>query len=244
MLVASRPGLMSSGAGPVRRNLRDGALPGRRTRRRAQRGDAGRVRGRAVGGRQHLDAEARVALEAFWAAAIHIANTRDGALGVHALLRDVYGQPALLVHAHIERAIFKTGRQALLLAVGGIVAAGLVVLAVTVALLQRLLVGPISRLTGHLLDVGSSGDLSRRVGLEPADEIGILGRQFDDMLEKLADARRQLLEQSYSAGLAEMASGVLHNIRNQLAPLSLRRQPARNIARQTVSDSSPAPSRS
>jgi signal transduction histidine kinase len=112
--------------------------------------------------------------------------------------------------------------RALLMAVGGIVAAGLVVMAVTVALLQHLLVGPISHLTQHLLAVGSSGDLSRRVALDRADEIGLLGRQFDGMLQKLAEFRGRLLEQSYSAGIAEMASGVLHNIRNQLAPLSMR----------------------
>ncbi len=41
----------------------------------------------------------------------------------------------MLVHAHIERTVSETGMHALLLAVGGIVAAGLVVLAVTVALL-------------------------------------------------------------------------------------------------------------
>jgi signal transduction histidine kinase len=42
------------------------------------------------------------------------------------------------------------------------------------------------------------------------------------MLEKLSETRNRLLEQSYSAGIAEMAAGVLHTIRNQLAPLSLR----------------------
>ncbi len=172
---------------------------------------------------EDLDAEAAAARDGLLQGAENmIADARDGKLAVYALLRDLNDQPAVLVRATIDRSISQAGLEALLLAVGGIVAAGLVVLAVTTALLQRLLVGPISRLTRHLVAVGSSGDLSRRLGLERADEIGLLGRQFDDMLEKLAEARSQLLEQSYSAGIAEMAAGVLHNIRNQLAPLSLR----------------------
>ncbi len=223
MLVASRPVLMSSGAGPfsgtyVMGRFLDAELI-------AELNEATHVNFevRPVTERAGLDAPDLAALAALQAGEdVHIADTGDGTLAVHALLRDIYGEPALLVHAPIERAVTETGMHALLMAVGGIVAAGLLVLAVTLALLQRLLVGPISQLTSHLVAVGNSGDLSRRVGLERDDEIGLLGRQFDDMLEKLTEARRQLLDQSYSAGLAEMASGVLHNIRNQLAPLSLR----------------------
>ena len=223
MLVASRPVLLSSGAGPfsgtylMGRFLDDELI--------AELNEATHVDFQVQpvvdgAGVAAPEAAALAALEA--GEELHIVDTGEGSLAVYALLRDIYGQPALLVRAHIERTISETGMHALLLAVGGIVAAGLVVLAVTLGLLQRLLVGPISHLTEHILAVGSSGDLSRRVGLARNDEIGLLGRQFDDMLEKLAEARRQLLDQSYSAGLAEMAAGVLHNIRNQLAPLSLR----------------------
>jgi signal transduction histidine kinase len=223
MLVASRPVLMSSGAGPfsgtyVMGRFLDAELI-------AELNEATHVasEARPVAERTGLDAADVAALAALQASEdVHITDTGDGTLAVHALLRDIYGKPALLVHAPIERVVTETGMHALLMAVGGIVAAGLLVLAVTVALLQRLLVGPISQLTQHLVEVGSSGDLSRRAGMKRDDEIGLLGQQFDDMLEKLAEARRQLLDQSYSAGLAEMASGVLHNIRNQLAPLSLR----------------------
>jgi signal transduction histidine kinase len=223
MLVASRPVLMSSGAGPfsgtyVMGRFLDAELI-------AELNEATHVafQARPVGDSAGLGAPDAAALAALQAGEdVHIADIGDGTLAVQALLRDIYGQPALLVQAAVERDITETGMHALLMAVGGIVAAGLLVLAVTVALLQRLLVGPISHLTRHLVEVGSSGDLSRRVSLKRDDEIGLLGRQFDDMLGKLAEARRQLLDQSYSAGLAEMASGVLHNIRNQLAPLSLR----------------------
>ena len=39
------------------------------------------------------------------------------------------------------------------------------------------------------------------------------------MVEQLSEARRKLLEQSYHSGMAEMASGILHNIRNSLNPM-------------------------
>ncbi|MGZ9034450.1 MAG: CHASE4 domain-containing protein [Rhodospirillales bacterium] len=223
MLVASRPVLLSSGAGPFSGTYVMGRFLDEELI--AELNEATHVKFEV---QPAVEREALAAPEGAALAALeggeetHIADTGEGTLAGYALLRDIYGQPALLVHADVGRAVSETGLRALLLAVGGIVAAGLVVLAVTVALLQCLLVGPISHLTEHLLTVGSSGDLSRRVGLQRSDEIGLLGRQFDDMLEKLAEARRQLLDQSYSAGVAEMPAGVLHNIRKQLAPLSLR----------------------
>jgi sensor domain CHASE-containing protein len=223
LLLASRPILRSSGDGPYAGTFVMGRyLDGRLVTDLNQAIDV-RFQVLDAADRQGLDAAATTALAGLTAGdRTVIDDAGDGTLAVYALMHDLYDRPALLVRATVDRAVSQTGLRALLMAVGGIVAAGLLVMAVTVALLQHLLVGPISQLTQHLLAVGSSGDLSRRVALDRADEIGMLGRQFDGMLQKLAEFRGRLLEQSYSAGIAEMASGVLHNIRNQLAPLSMR----------------------
>jgi signal transduction histidine kinase len=42
------------------------------------------------------------------------------------------------------------------------------------------------------------------------------------MVERLADARKALLERSHQAGIAELASGVLHNIGNAITPLKVQ----------------------
>jgi signal transduction histidine kinase len=83
-----------------------------------------------------------------------------------------------------------------------------------------MVLGPIAKLTRHVFNVGKSDDLSQRVSMKSKDEIGKLGKEFNTMVEKLADARNRLLEQSYHSGLAEISSGILHNIRNILTPLN------------------------
>jgi len=55
--------------------------------------------------------------------------------------------------------------------------------------------------------------------MQRGDEIGTLAREFNRMVEKLAEARNKLLGQSYYSGMAEVASGVLHNARNVLTPM-------------------------
>jgi two-component system, NtrC family, sensor kinase len=42
------------------------------------------------------------------------------------------------------------------------------------------------------------------------------------MVERLAEARKAMQEQSHQAGIAELASGVLHNIGNAITPLKVR----------------------
>jgi signal transduction histidine kinase len=98
----------------------------------------------------------------------------------------------------------------------------ILVMGVLAALLQWVLVGPLVKLTQHVVEIGADAALGRRVGLKRRDEIGILGREFDRMLASLAEARDRLLDHTYQSGIAHMASGVLHNLRNQLMPAMTR----------------------
>lgn len=149
---------------------------------------------------------------------------RDGSdlLAVFSLLRDLNGEAALLLKTDRPREISAMGRRALLIALGGLIMASLVIVTAIAFLLQRSLIAPVAALTRHVLAIGRSGDISRRVAINRNDEIGALANEFDRMLQSLADARNRLLDQSYQSGVAEMASGVLHNVRNHMTPLTLR----------------------
>jgi signal transduction histidine kinase len=88
-------------------------------------------------------------------------------------------------------------------------------------MLTRLIVAPLNTLTDHVLMVGRTGDLSKRLHLERDDEIGVLSREFDGATVQLEQTRRRLLEQSYQSGMADIAAGVMHNIRNALSPVAV-----------------------
>lgn len=102
-------------------------------------------------------------------------------------------------------------------------AAALVVTAILLYVIHQLVTRPIGELTRHVGRLGASGEfglvdekLSGR-----RDEIGVLANEFNNMVEALVDSRQKLQNQSYAHGMAEMASGVLHNIRNALNPISV-----------------------
>jgi len=107
-------------------------------------------------------------------------------------------------------------------AIRGALAVVLVIL-VLLYVVHRIVTRPIGALTRHMAQLGMSGDLGLVADdlAQRRDEIGVLASEFNKMIEALADSRQKLQNQSYAHGMAEMASGVLHNIRNALNPISV-----------------------
>jgi two-component system, NtrC family, sensor kinase len=149
----------------------------------------------------------------------HMVEYSPYVLRVYTSMPDVYGSTALLIRANVPRIITANVQAAMRFALLFILAAGLVVLLVMHSSLRRIVLEPLSELTTCATAIAQNDDLSTRLVVRHPDEIGTLAQEFNRMLEQLALARRHLLEQSYYSGKAEMAAGVLHNIRNSLNPI-------------------------
>ncbi|MGB6486684.1 MAG: CHASE4 domain-containing protein [Steroidobacteraceae bacterium] len=135
---------------------------------------------------------------------------------------DIYHRPIMTLRLEVPRRIEASGLRAIRYASLSIIVVAVIVLLLVVVLLNRLVLTPLTRMTRHAVALGESADLSARLNCATEDEFGQLGREFDRMVEKLQEARRQLIDQSFEAGLAEMAKGVLHNLGNALTPLGVR----------------------
>lgn len=64
----------------------------------------------------------------------------------------------------------------------------------------------------------AKGDLDTPIVLAGRDEFTFLSKAFNQMMEQLQSSQKKLLEQSYYSGMAEMVSGILHNIKNSFSP--------------------------
>jgi sensor domain CHASE-containing protein len=207
MLLATGPILNGEGGGPRR-----GAL----------------VLGRYFTPRVVAELAHRTKLDlAFVPLAPGTASGGDGTLEAPASLEltkslaDLSGAPLVRMRVRIARDLLARGRQTVQLAAGSILLGALVALAVLVALLRKLVLRPVSRLSEHVQHIGSSDDLTQRLGLASNDEIGRLGAGIDSMVGQLQEARARLMESSYEAGAAEMVRGTLHNVGNALTPMSV-----------------------
>jgi two-component system NtrC family sensor kinase len=148
--------------------------------------------------------------------------TRETVNEVYRNVLDTAGKPALTFRVDVPRSITERGVKAIHYALASLLIAGVVVLFVLLWALRRLILRPVTRMTRHAVSIGESDDLTHRLGVRRSDELGILAREFDRMVDRFADARRRLVDKSFEAGVAEMASGVLHNVGNALTPIAVR----------------------
>ena len=137
-------------------------------------------------------------------------------------LADLFDQPVLTLRVDTPRDITARGEAAVRTSLLSLAATGLLTMFVMWLLLRYTLLRPISQLTEHAVRVGADDDLHSRLNMNRKDELGVLARTFDEMVDRLAEARRRLVDQSFKSGVAEMASGVLHNIGNAVTPLNVR----------------------
>ena len=218
LLVAARPILTSAREGPVRGSLVFGLFLDPTAI-----ADQARVQLTAVAlGAEPLPPEEAAVVGELGDKAESIVREGDGMDRVYRVLPDIFGRPALLLRVDVPKAISARGQAAVRYAQTSLLVAGFLVLAVLLIGLRYLVLEPIRRLTAHAVTVGQGGDPAAHLSLARQDELGTLAREFDRMVERLADTRKRLVDQSFQAGIAELASGVLHNIGNAMTPLKVR----------------------
>ncbi len=103
-------------------------------------------------------------------------------------------------------------------------AARVIIFAISAVVLLSLIIGffvrkwihqPIIQLLEATHQVGT-GNLNYIINDLGDDELGVLGRAFNRMTKKLADARLQLFQSDKMASLGRLAAGVAHEINNPL----------------------------
>jgi sensor domain CHASE-containing protein len=140
---------------------------------------------------------------------------------VYRAFPDVSQRPLMAFRVDVPRAVTMRGKAAIKVAALSLCAAAVLVLVLLVVVLNRVILAPLARITGHAVAVGEGTDASP-LNLRRADEMGVLAREFDRMVERVTESRMQLVDQSFQAGFAELARGVLHNLGNALTPIGVR----------------------
>ncbi len=113
---------------------------------------------------------------------------------IYRSLNDVNGQPITTLRVDVPRQITARGRTAVIYASAYLIGAAIVGLALLVVVLNRLILTPLARMTRHAVTIGEGRDLTARLGFHGRDEIGVLARELDRMVERIEESRTQLVE--------------------------------------------------
>lgn len=218
MQLSSRPIVMSDKTGPIAGTMLMGRFFDAATREAIEERTEVALKLHLLGGKPLADADLQARILAAGPQEFTYAAT-DSELQAYGVLKDLFGEPLMILQADTPRQISALGNKTVNGALLFLLAAGVVITIVTWFLLRRIIVLPLERLARHISGIRESGDLSLRMNETRSDEIGELAVEFDKMTQEVHEARRQLLDQSFKAGKADTAAEVLHNIRNAMTPL-------------------------
>lgn len=145
-----------------------------------------------------------------------ITELDDDWLKVYHLTEARVEEATLVLTARVDRRISRMGAETVDSALVSTIAGGMIILFVLIGLLQKTVLSPISLLMRNAVKIGADDTADVKFDLDREDEIGVLSREFDNMMEKLAVSRAALVDTAREAGKSEIASGILHNVGNVL----------------------------
>ncbi|MCA9742124.1 MAG: HAMP domain-containing protein [Deferribacteres bacterium] len=137
-----------------------------------------------------------------WQASCHAHARQDEILGVLDVTMSL---------GEVEEQIAANEKKMLLFAISAI----LVISALLWFLVQQLVGKPVNQLV-KATNVVATGNLSYQIPSHSDDELGDLGRSFNDMTSKLEDAQKKVYHYDKLASLGRLAAGIAHEINNPL----------------------------
>jgi signal transduction histidine kinase/AmiR/NasT family two-component response regulator len=120
-------------------------------------------------------------------------------------MSDAGGVPLLTLRIDMPRTISARGRDTVSYASIFLIIAGAAALVLLIVMLNSAFLDPVTQITQHARQIGSTGDLTSTLDLERPDELGDLAREFDRMVRHLAAAKAQAEIQAHRAGAASQA---------------------------------------
>lgn len=141
---------------------------------------------------------------------IAVRSLDENTISGSALLKDIYGKPALLLKVTSHREIYQKSKTAVWFLSFLIMLVGFVFGGVTLLLLEKLVLSRLSRLSKDVRQIGKRGDLSLRVTDAGQDELSNLGSTINTMLQTLQqyehDLQRSTQELKQAKEVAEQAN--------------------------------------
>ncbi len=110
----------------------------------------------------------------------------------YALVKDVYGDSALILKVGSPREIYRQGQIQTVYLMSALLGVSLVFGLMTLGLLERVVISPVARLNADVSQIGASGDPSARLSVVGSDELASLAASINDMLVALEQSQRNL----------------------------------------------------
>ncbi|MEQ8187141.1 MAG: CHASE4 domain-containing protein [Candidatus Eremiobacterota bacterium] len=163
---------------------------------------------------------------------------RDYTAG-YIMLKDIYGQPVLILKVDMVREIYLQGKRSLYYFILSFLVVAIVLGMVNMLLLDMTVLSRLYLLSNSVDNIGLIKDLSLKKLLPGEDEIASLACTIDSMLERLDASSEQIRHADRLATIGKFASGIAHELNEPLGNILGFAQLAKqypSLPEQTVAD--------
>jgi len=194
MLVASRPILTSEEKGPIRGALIMGRyLDSEKIKHLAEKTHLSLTMHSLNNSQMPPDFQAALSALSEEAPILVRPLSAESVAG-YAMLKDIYGNPGLVLRVDMPREIYGQGQAGMLYFILSLLVISLVFGVVTLLLLEKVVLYRLVRLSADVNSVGASSDHSARVSMTGRDELSSLAGAINGMLEALERSQNELKE--------------------------------------------------
>ncbi|MDP2916343.1 MAG: CHASE4 domain-containing protein [Dehalococcoidia bacterium] len=149
----------------------------------------------------------------------------------YALLKDIYGKPALIARSEMPRDIYQEGRTTTIYLLISVIVVGLEFGIVTLLLLEKQVLARLNRLSRSVGSIGAGGSSATRVLVEGRDELAHLAvsingmlsvlQQAEDKIQKLYQLEKELRQelQVEMDRRVEFTRALVHELKTPLTPV-------------------------
>jgi signal transduction histidine kinase len=140
-------------------------------------------------------------------------------VAIAAPLKDVHGTVVAALTLKVERPLMAAASKLTGITLAAALAVAVAMLVMLQWRLRSLVSVPVNSLYNHLQAIRLTGELRTLHAITRNDEFGAVQEEFNRMAKELQELRARLESQSFSMGITQSAIGLMHNLRNGLAPL-------------------------
>lgn len=197
LLISSQPILTSEGNGPVRGTLIMGRYLDSELKRLSDMTKLPLISQRINDSNISSDFAAAQS-SILMGKSVFVNSLSKNSIAGYALIKDVYGDPALILRVDQPRDIYRQGQSAVYYFSIYTILIGLIFAIVIIFLLDKTFLSRIARLILDVRNIGLSGDASIRIPVIGKDELSSLSCNINDMLDKIDQsiAERKRAEES------------------------------------------------
>ena len=143
---------------------------------------------------------------------IHVTGTEGAIVSGYSVMRDIEGEPALVIRTDMERRIFHQGESSLRYYIVSLIVFGILIVFIMIVLLRKAVFSGLEQLFGSIRDIKSGRDFTKRISITGDNDLVRLADMINDLLDTIECSRESLLKEKeqFRRLVEEAPMGISH----------------------------------